>query len=371
VGSGNNEGYYHAILKALERDLGIANIPTKGALAQIRKKVSYKFFQDILTELIENFEPQRQIFHGLKIYAIDGQQIILPRTPDLVEEGFTGRAIGRYRESYLPRGYLTHAYDVLSPSTKDLRFSPSLNEQRDARQMVKNFEKNSLTLYDRLYFHKKLALLHFELGNYFLFRCKQNALKEIKEFYEDKNTKQKTITLEGHRIYLFKLRNPNPENDKDLWDVFATNLPRDLRKPKVIRKLYSLRWEVETSFLELTASTKIEQWHSKSYNGILQELYALFWLINFTKIQINLRSKKQNPLAKTYYKPNFKLILNWILGKISQLLQGIYQVLEGIKRLIKLSTEKRKHYSRSYEREIKSPASPYSYNNTLWQWELN
>jgi IS4 transposase len=51
----------------------------------------------------------------------------------------------------------------------------------------------------------------------------------------------------------------------------------------LIFKLYRLRWQVETSFLELTAITRSEQWHSKSYNGIMQELYALMWLINATR----------------------------------------------------------------------------------------
>ena len=85
------------------------------------------------------------------------------------KEGYSGRKVSTYRESYYPKGFLTHAYDVLSGMTQDFTFGPRLNEQADAYEMVKNFEERSLTLYDRLYFSKKLVRLHLKHGNFFLF----------------------------------------------------------------------------------------------------------------------------------------------------------------------------------------------------------
>ena len=135
--------------------------------------------------------------------------------------------------------------------------------------------------------------------------------------------------------------------------------------------LYRLRWEVGKFFREFTSTLKAQQWHSEFVNGIMQEIYALLWLINFTKILMQFSGKKPlNPMSRRYEKPNFKLILNFIVKIMPKIWKRIADVIRHIQRLIKDSTERRKRYSRSYPREIKSPASPYPYNNTGWVWEF-
>jgi hypothetical protein len=129
--------------------------------------------------------------------------------------------------------------------------------------------------------------------------------------------------------------------------------------------------EVETSFRDLTETAKIEQWHSKSLNGILQELYASFWLWNYAKIQTHLRQKKtENPLESGYEKPNHKLILSFIVKLFPRILKRARGVLQDLETLMNLSTERRKRRSRWYKRELKTPRSPYPYNNTGWTWDL-
>jgi hypothetical protein len=116
---------------------------------------------------------------------------------------------------------------------------------------------------------------------------------------------------------------------------------------------------------------KIEQWHSKSINGILQELFASFWIWNWLKIQTHFRSEKpENPLHSEYQKPNYKLIFAFIVKLFPKILKRVRGVLKDLEWLMNYSTAKRKRYSRSYKREIKSPRSPYSYNNTGWTWDL-
>jgi hypothetical protein len=284
-----------------------------------------------------------------------------------VKAGFTGKAHGKYRESYMPRGYLTHAYDVLSGVTKDLQFGPRLNEVGDALSMIPKLEKASLTLYDRLYFHGALATAHGLAGNFYLARCRRNASKAIDEFYRDPWRKKKTVEIAGNTVHLIKIWNPKEKN----WDVFATNLSTTWRKQKLIQKLYRLRWRVETSFFELTAVARVEQWHSKFTNGIFQELFCIFWLINYVKIQTHFRTTKQNnPLQDTYKRSNFKLVFNFILLAFPKILKRVQGVLDGLRTLIKRSTERRKHHSRCHPRELRRPASPYPRNNTLWQWDL-
>lgn len=376
IGGGNHEGYSIALMKSFSGK-NASLLPHRSSLCRARKKISFTFFATALKRLLKRCTPGRKQFLGLFIYAIDGQMLRLPRSKEVLSHGFTGRATSKYRDTYYPRGFLTHAYDVLSGVTQDFRFGPKLHEQADALTLVQGFEPNSLTLYDRLYFCRKLIRAHFQKGSYFLFRCRKNACKPIEEFYNSKDT-TRTVTYAGCVLRLIKVRPPRSVAGE--VSVFATNLPEEFLRPQLIRKLYRLRWEVETSFLELTGTTQAEQWHSKTLNGVLQELYCRFWLINYTKIQVlelqgrsktkkRVKQKPENPLRDEYRKPCFKLLYAWVVLHFSKLLRRTSHIWEHFERLTKMSTERRVHWKRSYPREIKLPASPYPYNNTRWYWE--
>jgi hypothetical protein len=359
VAGSNRSGYYAALLESFEGE----KLPDKGALSHARSRVSHTFFQEILSTLLAKLESSRRQFKGLRIYAIDGQQLTLPRTADIVKEGFHGRAVSHYRESYLPKAYFTHCYDLLSGLTKDFRFSHRLNEHRDAREMVPGLEENSLTIYDRLYWSAALVKEHMKGKNFFLIRARRAGVpKEITQFFS-KRKKFASFQFKGKTLYLIKLRNKETQR----YDVFVTNLPRAFISFEKIQNLYRLRWEVETSFRDLTSTLTMEEWHSKSLNGILQELYTALWLVNFTKSQINFFEKKpQNPLKEKYSRPNFKLALSYVAKELARFLQKIKWVYDRLNELIKKSTERRVHLKRAYPRQIRSPASPYKYNNTVW-----
>lgn len=344
---------------------GLKNMPAKSALCRMRRRISYLFFKEFFEKLIARADGHRMRWLGLIIYAIDGQMLTLPRSSEIVAAGFNGRAVSKYRESYYPKGFLTHAYDVLTGVSKTLRFSNRLHEQQDAEEMVSELERESLSIYDRLYFGLRLVRAHYKRGNHFLFRCRKNACKEIESFFLDP---RKPLTarffLRGkYEINLIRVINKTKATE----DVFATSLPLGILKPRIIRKLYRLRWEVETSFKELTSITKAEQWHSKSVNGIYQEIYARMWLINYTKLQIRAHTQPPaNSLRDEYQKPNFKLLYNFILLVFPRILKRNPKVILEFEELQKRSLERRWHEKRSYKREIKRSASTYPYNNCVW-----
>ena len=356
----------HALLKAF-RGEDVDSTPVKSAFYKVRRRISFKFFKDIFTVLLLSYEDKRATWNGLHVYAIDGLQLNLPRTTELLEQGFRGRRVSQHRQAHMLTMYLTHAYDVLSGVTKDLRYATGLDEITDGIDMAKNFEKNSLTLYDRLYICLRIIACHGKAGNYFLIRSRRKGvLKVIQEFFKSGKHK-KVVEIEGVKVTLIKIRNHKGQ----VTDVFATNLPECLIKTKVITGLYTKRWEVENSFKDMVQTMKIEQWHSKSLNGILQELYAVMYLINFTRMQMNRKQKRvKDPLSKEYSKPNFKFILDWIISIFPKILRKIRGVLVPIVELMNLSTEKRKHRSRSYPRQLRHPGPSYPFNNTHWDWDV-
>ena len=141
---------------------------------------------------------------------------------------------------------------------------------------------------------------------------------------------------------------------------------------RTIVSLYSRRWEIETAFRDFTSTMKIEQWHLSCFNGILQELYAHFWLFNYTKIQMVLNEPEKNPndlVRRDYTKSNFKLILDFIMDSLPSLIKGLYQQFCGrIQILMKRTRERRRHFrrhfNRKYPRILKKAQSSFK-NNSL------
>jgi hypothetical protein len=367
VSGKNSEGYLHALFKAFAEEH--VEAPVKSALCKMRKRISFNFFKDSLFNLLLQYEPRRRTWNNLRIYATDGLHLLLPRTPELLESGFRGRRVSQHRQAHMLTMYVTHAYDVLGEVTKDLRYATGLDEITDAIDMVKYFEKLSLTLYDRLYICKRIIKAHDEAENYFLARARRKGvIKEIQKFWRSSKTRIK-IKVEGTEVTLIKVKNPN--NKKQPFDVFATNLPDHMITETVIKNLYTKRWEVENSFRDMVQTMKVEQWHSKNLNGILQELYSALYLINFTRIQMITRQKTdKNLLSEEYSKPNFKFILDWVISVFPRILRKIRGVLVPMLELMNLSTEKRKHRSRSYPRQLRHPGASYPFNNTHWDWDV-
>jgi hypothetical protein len=312
------------------------------------------------------FDKQTSRWNNLRVYAIDGIQLLLPRSKDILKHGYTGRAVSRYRDTYYPRMYLTAQYDVLNHHLQNLKYHSNLDEISDAITMVKTMEKDSLVLYDRLYFSKRLLQAHEETGNYFLMRLRtRGVIKEVTKIFNFKGN-QCSIKYRGKRIELLRIKNTKTEK----FDYFATNLPKSLVDEESISKMYGLRWEVETAFKDLVCTSKIEQWHSKSFNGILQELYAKLWLFNLSRQQIQIRTKtNENPLETIYSKTNFKLVYDWIIERLKKIFKRSRGVLKDLEKVMNLSTEKRKRRSRSYKRVLKTPASNYKRENVLWNLE--
>jgi hypothetical protein len=362
VCSTNNNGYSIAILNALSKEMSFEDLPSKSALCQYRQQISSEFFKDFFWDLNERSQGKRKTWNGLYVYAVDGIQLTLPRSEDIIKAGFSGRKVSKYRESYMPKMFATMAYDVISGTVKDVRENPTLNEIADALSMVEHFEDNSLTMYDRLYCSRELILKHHDSHNYFLFRLRKNMLKEMRKIMKSKRPRI-TVVIDNVTVHVIKIKNPKTGE----WDYFASNLPLRLVNENQIRTLYRLRWEVENAFRDFTQTIRLEQWHSKFINGIRQELYVALILYNFVKLKILSKfDTAKQCMGDTYQKPNFKLLFGWVTSKLYEIMKGVRGVLKGFEELLDRSLETRTHYSREYEREIKSPHSPFPYNNTRW-----
>ena len=356
----NSEGYFHALEHVFEGE-PVAP-PTPSALSQIRKRISYRFFRDAFQDSAEQCNDVARTFRGKRIYAMDGFELKLPRTADVLENGYQGRWISDYRQQYYPTMYTVFCFDVLSETVRDVRFSERAGERDLARPMIGALESGSLCLYDRGFPSGEMIRSHKEAQNHFIFRLPSNSFKQAQILLGLKIKRRKSV-IEGLTVYFIKVINPKTKE----VSLFVTDLPRYWIDPHTIRSLYNLRWECETGFLDFIKTFQIEQWHSKFMNGILQEFFATLWLYNFTKFQIlNSGQIEKNPLLWEYEKPNFKFVLDWIIRKLSRIFKRLLDPGPVIQRLIIKTTARRERHSRSKPRVLKYAQKLYPFENTVW-----
>lgn len=326
----------------------------------MRRSVSADFFKDIFTNQVREFDAKRPTWRGFNVFAIDGDNYQLPADGDALEYGYLGAAVKGERETYYPRMYVSTAYDVLSGTVVGFTQSNTNDEIDRAGQLVSSLPQGSLTLYDRLYFSKRLVAIHQAEGQYFVARLKvgEKSLTVVQEFAASAKRNQ-SVDIEGETVHLLRVK--NPQTGQDLF--FATNMPRSKFRNKEICELYTRRWDVETSFRDLSVTMRIENWHTKFINGILQEIYIGLWIFN----QIKTWEFAQNPrswhrkLEREYIRPCFKSLMDWFTRHFSMFRRFVKKAAFEEFRLIIIRTmEKRNRLSRSYPRASKQPAKKHS-----------
>ncbi len=306
--------------------------------------------------------PHRPTWRGLNVVAIDGDQYQLPAAGDALECGFVGYPVSGNRETYYPRMYVSVCYDVLSGTVVDFTHSNKNNELERALEMVSSATKEMLYLYDRLYFCTDLVAAHGTNGSYFVCRLKTGArcLSVIQEFVESGKRNQ-TVSIEGYDVHLLKLKNPRSGE----YIYFATNLPRDRFRNKEIAELYLRRWDIETSFRDLTKTMNLEDWHTQYVNGILQEVYVALWIFNQIKQIEFFESPRKwyKKLGRNYRRPCFKSTLNWLTRWFTHLYLNVVATaacIDELSQIIKTTMERRTRLSRSFDRVSKQPAVLHS-----------
>ena len=71
---------------------------------------------------------------------------------------------------------------------------------------------------------------------------------------------------------------------EDSYECIITNLPSAEFNVEEIKKLYAMRWGIETSFRELKYAVGLTSFHSKKREYITQEIWARLILYNFCEI---------------------------------------------------------------------------------------
>ena len=104
------------------------------------------------------------------------------------------------------------------------------------------------------------------------------------------------------------------------YETVVTNLPQTDFPPEELKKLYAMRWGVETSFRELKYTVGLVHFHAKKAEYIYQEIFASLVMYNFTEL-ITSQVVSHCKSRKYAYSANFSVAIHvcrqFLLGNVS------------------------------------------------------
>jgi hypothetical protein len=274
--------------------------PHRSALTKARKKLDWTVFEKLLTEintLANEFFPKRSeyFWNDLSVYAFDGSKFNLPATPEIraffdAKSGLENKGKGHY-----PQALVNTVYDVFRrmPVGRTVMPIDGGNEREEAKKLLKFLPEWCVCLFDRGYpsydFVAELLLQPL----YFVMRCPATStFSAVKDFIASKKqsdsiylipssgqfakklSKKKQRALKAIPLRIILLNHPDGTTS-----ILLTNLPekKEFSDAEIIN-LYYRRWAIENHYRDEKYSFLVENFHSKSVDGIQQELFAI--LIN-------------------------------------------------------------------------------------------
>lgn len=334
--------------------------PSVSAFFQQRNKLKAGVFDDLFHSLVLSVESIQspKTFDGLRLLAIDGTDIHIPTDLTHAE---TLLSLKQGKETYNML-HMNALYDLLQQTYVDeiIQNYNEMNEHKAFVEMVdRSWLDNVLVIADRGYESFNNIAHAAEKGWYFLFRAKKSngiadgldlpgtesfdvqvdlhltrkQTNEAKKFFVDRNhyrclahnanfdyLPSRSCKADPLKWYSLSFRVVRFQLSEDSYELILTNLPKDKYPSDEIKRLYSMRWGIETSFRALKYTVGLLYFHSKKAEYIRHEIVARLIMYNFSEmIAAHVIVHKKD--RKYDYKINFAVAVHvcrlFIRGDIS------------------------------------------------------
>ena len=332
---------------------------SSSAFIQQRQKLNEFAFPSLFDLFVKSTDKDK-LYKGYRLLAADGSDIQIPVNPHDPNTYFPG-ANGQAPYSIL---HLDAIYDLLQHTYLDAEVCGRQNsdERGTLCNMVdRSSIANSLVIADRGYESYNLMAHIQEKGWKYLIRIKdihssgiasslnlptssefdapfhlhltkrQNA--EAKKLLKDTNrykflyanaqfdflprTNRKHDPLTFYylpfRIVRFKISDSS-------YETVITNLDEKEFPPEELKRLYSMRWGIETSFRELKYTVGLLHFHAKKVENITQEIFARLIMYNFSELitsHVVIQKFNRKYPCKANFSVAVQVCRQFLLGNIS------------------------------------------------------
>ena len=337
-----------------------ADIASPSAFVQQRSKLSDDTFPTLFSLFVKNTDSPK-LYKGLRLIAADGSDIQILTNPAHTDSYFAGTN-GQAPYNLL---HLDAMYDLCQNTYVDAVLGGK-NTASESFNLCKMIERSELTdaliIADRGYESYNLMAHIQEKGWYFLIRIQdvlnsrgiaagfnlphteefdlfvdlsltKKQTKEVRLLAKDRN-KYRILAATSSFDYLpAKSRKHDPavfynlpfrivrfQIADGIFETVVTNLNSVDFPKKELKKLYSMRWGIETAFRELKYTVGLLHFHAKKVEYIYQEVFARLTMYNFTEL-VTSHVIIQNANTKYLYKANFTVAVHvcrqLFLGNVS------------------------------------------------------
>lgn len=311
------------------------NTLTSSAFCQQRSKIKIDAFEFLLNEFNTSCD-KFKTYNGYRLLAIDGSDLNIYHNPEDTDTYICHSCNSKGYNSL----HLNGLYDLLNKLYLDVVTQPGkhMNEYQALADMVdrSNISENVIVIGDRGYESYNVFAHIIQKGWEFVIRCKdinsngiatalqlpssdefdtnitltltRRQTKEIKSHPEIYRFLPQGVPFdfidENHSSYTFSFRVIRIMISENTYETIFTNLDKSVYPSEEIKKLYKLRWGIETSFRELKYAIGLASFHSKKVAFITQEIFARLVMYNFCEmITLNVVIKKKD--RKYNYQTNF------------------------------------------------------------------
>jgi len=284
---------------------------TQQAFSLARQKIKWQAFRMLFDYGVNahyvNYAEEIQRWKGYRIYAIDGSKLALPNDGALRHYFGTSGA-----GSTSPTAQASLLYDILNRMAVDAQIEPmkvgerAMAEKHIQRlQELESFEAGKeLILFDRGYASFKLAQELLARKIRFVMRLREKFSTEIDALGCGDHMAE---LAQGNvrmpvRVLKFRLNSGEVE-------TLITDITDKAIGVKTFKKLYFMRWPIETKYNEIKNKLEIENFSGKLVSNIRQDFYATMLLTNFaadffTEAQEDVDREQEGRGNKHRYKVN-------------------------------------------------------------------
>jgi len=333
----------NSIYKELLESRGYdVNTATTSAFVQQRDKILPCLFEYLLHEFT-HAHTASMTYYGYRLFAIDGSSLHIPTNPDDLETYCQTRT----DRSGFNLMHMTALFDLRNKLYTDACVQPlkGLNENSAFIDMLKRsrIQGRAIIIADRGFeSYNNFANIEQKGWNYVI-RCKDvtscsgilaglnlpkdgefdipihrvltrknnNEVKNNPDLYKHIVSTSPFDFLDSHSnlYYPITLRVVRFMLPDGSYQAVITNLSQADFPPNELRELYKMRWGIETSFRELKYAVGLTNFHSKSRERIVQEVFARIIMYNFAEM-ITSRVVISNGDTKHTYQVNFTIAIH-------------------------------------------------------------
>jgi hypothetical protein len=284
----------------------------RSTVTKARNKLPWQIFETVLADAVQRAyslwpEAPEYTWRGMTAVAFDGSKYDLPATFELRAEFDPDSGLDFPGRGHYPQCLVSTAFDVFRrlPLARSISPIHQGSEREDVKDLLPKLPSiPQVRLFDRGYpSYDLIRHLHEHPKQHaFVFRCPaQSTFKAVTQFIQSGKADaliwlDYASQLKGARAAnSIPLRVVRLESPDGTLSVLVTNLLKQNLYPAGSRvELYFRRWRIEEQYRDEKTHHEIETFHSRSENGVKQEMFAIVVMCVIARTLMVLMTE-QNP----------------------------------------------------------------------------